>query len=50
LRATVRADYGGFEIVFLVLFAALVWLGFGLRNYRLWALLIYKQAELVTHN
>ena len=42
----VRAGSGWFETVFPVLFASLVWLGFGFRNQRLWHLVFNNQTTL----
>jgi hypothetical protein len=50
VASNVRAGTGGFETIFPVLFAVLVWAGVGLRNDRLWSLLIDNQTTLATHN
>lgn len=50
VASNVRAGSGWFETIFPALFAALIWLGFGLRNVRLWSAVIRNQDPLVTHN
>lgn len=50
VASNVRAGSGWFESIFPALFAALVWVGFGLRDHRLWSLLVDNQTVAVTHN
>ena len=50
LASNVRAGSGCFETIFPMLFAALVWGGLGLRDRRLWSLLIGKETTLITRH
>ena len=50
LASNIRAGSGGFETIFPMLFAALVWGGLGLRDRRLWSMLIGKEITLITRH